>query len=349
MADNWKQEMEWAVVLYRMVECKDDKTFDVVGVDSTADVKGFIRDMRDHGLVRIRKDNVCWEPTEKGHEVLKTMVAMTDLAMRFEIFGSVDLTMALPPNAEDTERPGQVLPCAWDPRFREGSGTEDLRLAMFEWLNEYLSAELDGKRLDPRRIVFLQKLGSCGFKSEGWHFWADLRLGTLFDHVQKIVDAAYKWTDMAPGNPAEAKACMLGLYEAGMAEQMKRRGQMCSHCGSALALYDQEAKEKGAPLSNCPACGASFQKQKPARAEDEFECPKCHAGIRRRQRKCHGCGAKIDFSAPAGTITAETIEETVTEVVPGWGYAYEYEPFPYFYPYDPLVDLAVFCVLADGW
>ena len=163
-------------------------------------------------------------------------------------------------------------------------------------------------------------------------FWVDLRLGMVFEEIEKIVETAVKWRNVAD-TEADAVAAMRTLYTAGMIEQRKRDGRECSSCGTPLAIYQAMAKEAGQALEVCPNpnCGASFGA--PPSGGGRLECPRCHAGLEASQRIC-SCGARVDYSLPPGNTSEETVEETVEEVVPAWGSYYDPLFVPYGY-YDP--------------
>jgi hypothetical protein len=309
----WRQDMTRVAVLYRLTETRDD--FGLTEIEMSPFLKPLVDGLLKEGFLKVDEKSLKYVLDEPGRKFLAKMVAATDLALRFEIFSGVGLGDELPPDIADPEHPGQVMAHCFDPRFREGAGTEDLRLAMFDYLNLHLSEKLEGKSIDLCTIVFLQKLGSGAFKKAGSEeFWMDIRDGELFDQIEAIVGSSYKWTDTDPDREI-AKGCMLGLYEAGMTEVRKRAGDTCQQCSIPLALWDDAATAKGQKLDQCPGCEWVF-----------------------------GLEPKPDDGS--GSQTEIQTETTVVEDC-GWGCAYGYDPYPFFCPYDPFLDLLAFSILAD--
>ena len=159
---------------------------------------------------------------------------MYDQVFKFEIFSQVNITMALSENEIDDE--GFLLDQFYDPRFKhlssademEEYGTEDMRLAMINFLCEEMATEEEPLDLDPHRVVFIQMLSTGRFKNKD--IWFSLKLEDIFDEVNDIVVSAYQWRDTAE-TENEAREIMKALYTAGMLEQRKRDGFECSGCG----------------------------------------------------------------------------------------------------------------------
>jgi hypothetical protein len=308
----WRQDMTRVAVLYRLTETDDD--FGLTEVEMSPFLKPLVEGLAKEGSLKVDEKSLKYVLDEPGRKFLAKLVAMTDLALRFEIFSDVALGDELSPDLADPEHPGQVKAHCFDSRFREAAGAENLRLAMFAFMDGHLSEKLEGKSIDLRTIVFLQKLGSGAFKKCGSEeFWMDIRDGELFDQIEAIVEAAYKWTDMDQ-DPEIAKACMLGLYEAGMVEARKRAGETCQQCSIPLALWDDAARAEGKTLDQCPGCGRIFGSD-----------PETGGG---------------------DTVTEVQTETTIVEEC-GWSCDYDYEPYPFFCPYDPFLDIMAFSILAD--
>lgn len=357
----WREGLTKVAILYRMAECGQE--FELVNLSAFA---GFLDPILEEmslkdGLIDLDASGLKWKTTAKGRELLKKMVTMTDLAMRFEIFGAVRLDIELSDEEADPDQPGQTYPWVYDPRFlapdapeSELDQAEDLRLAMFVFMNEHLREELNGGRIDPYQIVFLQKLGADELKSDTDIFWAQLQHGDTFGQIEEIVQSAYQWQDMCPEDLMIAQEYMVGLYTAGMAEAQRRGGDECQQCGTPLLLCDNLARQNNDELTECPGCGAPLII--PEQVEEvlgaEYECPKCRAGIEPGQSHCPGCGAEVDFSLPEGSV--ETVTETVVEeeiyddfwAYGGYDYGWGYDPYPYYDPYDPFVDALAFACLA---
>lgn len=371
---DWKQECLWLTVLYRVMECGDKIPLDTDGTPY-AFIEEDLRGMHAKDLLRVNEKTGYWEATAKGREVRDKMVAIFDQCLKFEIFATVNLAMELPDDLVDDE--GNVLDHVYDPRFEapetdaeaERLGTEDMRLAMMAYLADTMNDSDDEAlrgtmQLDPHRVVFMQKLADGEFKKE--NVWFDLKLGTPLREIEEIVDSAYHYTDV--GEEDEIDDVMQALYTAGMLEQRKRDGLECSKCHIPLAIFEMNAKEEGRTLDACPnpACDAEFKRLELVSGgeDDGWECPSCHTPVHGRQRTCLGCGARIDFSMPEGTIDTTTTQ--TTEIVDAgygygyggydafgygygygaWGSYYGYTPYGYYSPYDPFVDAVAFGVVC---
>ena len=332
----WQQEMTVVAILYRIAECDEQIPIVPVGTDHVF-ITPALTEMAKLELIDT-PNNTQWAVTEKGKGVLAKMVAMLDQVQQFEIFGAVNFAVALTKEQADAESAGQVKAGVYDPRFQEAPGCEDMRIAMMTYFSAVKGMkEKIGGAIDPYRVVFLQKLGANLL--QGKNFWIDLQLGTFFKEIEAIVDSAYKWTD-AGSDIETASDNMSGLYAAGQLERQKREGCECSACGIPLAL----AMQPGVKLEACPMCNASFTPPPAA----TLACPNCDHDILPRQRKCRGCGAKIDRSLAPGTVTNVTTTTTTVEesYAPIWGYDYGYVPYGYYSPYDPFVDALAFGVLC---
>jgi hypothetical protein len=337
--DEWKRSLTTIAVLYRIAECGDRIHIAMIEDDLQL-IEPSIEQLQVKGIIAMEGD--YYVVTQRGRELLQKVVEKTFAISQFEIFGAVDLTRQLLPEEMHPEEGGQVLAHVHDPRFADTAQSEDLRLAMFTWLGLHMGDKLPGK-IDPREVVFVQKLGQGKFKSD--RFWTDLRLGFFFTEIEKIVDAAYKWTDIGE-NEADCMGIMQGLYACGMLEVQRRSGPTCSGCKAPLALVPENAGE-------CPACGKAFgpsaAEQAAAQATSQtFGCPKCDADVSRTDRFCRGCGATVDFSGAPGEIVTETVEETTTTTVGGFRDTYGYSTvgMAYYDPYDPFVDALAFACLA---
>lgn len=280
----------------------------------------------------IRDHGPNWAVTEAGRASMKGAVAAQDVLRQFEIFAHVDLSASL---AEEDKLPdGSLRPEAWDPRFAEGEGSFDMRLAVLSWL----SANITKKPFSPHMMVFLQKLGSGAMSVDG--FWADV--DPLMSEVDSVVDTAYKWADVdASHDPAACDGVMKAVYAAGQTEQRKRDGSTCGGCGIPLALFEQEAASRNELLAKCPRCPHVFD---PIPLAASMSCPKCRSAIAPGDPYCGGCGATVDFSLPAGSVSTETT--AVTETV--WAQSYGYVSYGWLDPWDPMLDIvALECLYYD--
>ena len=342
---DWKRDIVKIGILYRGFECGEKFELVNTGTDQEF-IDRFLSELHSQDLLEIQGD--VYVVTAKGRTALANTVKMYDQAIKFRIFQAVDLTRELTVDESDSSNPLMVVNNKYDPRFAKTPICEDLRIAMLTFVGEQMAgAELEIGKLDPRRIVFLQKLADGKLKEKD--FWYHLRM--FFREIEQNVASAYQWRSIAD-DEATATAAMQALYTAGMLEQRKRDGQECSGCGIPLAAFELLAKEAGAELTECPNpdCGASFSPPQPTGAK--YECPACHAGINEGQTTC-SCGALIDFSMAEGTVATDTIAETevVEELAPCWGSyaAYGVVPYGYFSPWNPLGDVVAFSVLCALW
>jgi hypothetical protein len=323
-----------------MLEC--DETIPVITSGTAYEfVEEELENLAAKELTGIDEEAATYYITDKGKGVCRQLLGMYDQVMKFEVFSSVNIAQTL--EDEDTDDEGNLHPQLYDPRFqrpgsiveREELGTEDIRIAMMD----FLATEVDTENpLDPHRIVFLQMLSTGKLKND--NIWFDLNLGTTFDKIKEIVEFAYQWRDAAD-DEEDARQIMIAIYTAGMLEQRKRDGQECSECGAPLAIFEMWAKEDGKTLDDCPnpECDCTFKPPPP-----DYECPACGAGVVNGQTVC-SCGAILDFSLPPGTIQTEVVEEEVVDE-PIWSHNYDYVPYGYYDPYDPFVDAVAFGLMC---
>lgn len=344
---DWKQEMIWATIAWRVAECGEKIPLNTSGTEYEC-IDEDLTAMHDRGILNISTNRQRYVLGKQGRELMTRLVAMFDQAMRFEVFGSLDLDMDMPEDVMDEE--GNVFDDVHDPRFESNSpDAEDLRIAMMEFAIESTRRD-KGKEIDfdPRKIVFLQLMAEGEITKGTQPFWFDLKLGEAFDNIQRLSDNAYRWKDL--GNDEEESWDLAQtIYTAGMLEQRKRDGAHCSKCGCCLAIAEANAQADNRDLDECPRCQASFADPSAMglEGEVEYECPKCGGDIRTGQSTCFKCGAHVDFSLPEGTVTSETIEETTTttteEVYEDAYYGdpgcyYGYTPYGYYDPWYPGAD-----------
>ena len=331
---NWEQELLVVAIVYRMAECGDKIPMMVEGTKWEF-VDDVLNKMYSEDLIEISADSQEWLLAEDGKKLLTRMVGMLDQSMKFEVFGHVNLTKELTEEILDAE--GDLLPHVHDPRFSEEAmdGTEDLRLAMMSALSDqFQDAGKLSDPLDPRRIVFLHRLSQGKYESED--FWKPSNLEAEFEDIEKVAIGSYHWTDLGEDDDESWELAQV-IYTAGMLEVRKREGHVCSNCDAPLGLVDEDADE-------CPGCGASFGTEDLSASAD-YECPHCHSSIFNGQSVCQGCGARIDFGLPSGTVQSETVTETVEEV-DDYGMYYGYDPYPWYSPYDPYADALAFGLLC---
>lgn len=312
MARNIRDEMAGLVVIYRMLECGDK--ISVVPDDEHAFIGPILEQMIHDDLIQVEGE--FWTPTAKGIALRDRMAQVHDQLLQFEIFGAVSLNKQLSP--QESPDGVHVFDHVYDPRFRDpqdpvernDENVQDLRIAMVTFLRDEMAAELpDPDAFDPRRLVFLRMLADGAFRGD---IWFDLRLGKPFDEVEEIVKTAYPWTAVSITCSIEsAKDMMRAIYTDGMLERRKRAGDECAACGIPLALFEQDRK-----LDHCPN-------------------PDCGVSLATQRRPVVQC-------RPATEVVEEVFEETVvTETWVGCC-----EPYGFYDPYDPFVDMVAFGLLC---
>lgn len=376
----WQRDIVVLSVLYHMLEKgkRFDTRIEVEGRRDTAFAQPYVDYMFKKGLLEIK--GIEYVVTQKGRDVMRQVVAMFDLSEKFAIFGDVDIDADLPPEIcpEDPDNAGLVNDDAWDPRFKSENSSPtqvftDMRIPMMSFVTteDQMKEKLGGKSIDLHRIVFAQKLKDGELATKD--FWYHLRDGSFFAQIDHIVRNQTDW--MKLGKPGEDPVAIMNtLYKAGMLEQLKRNGQMCSACKAPLGTFEMWSQRNDQKsLEECPCCSESFVSKQVASTAPPVTitvCPDCGCVIAPNHRKCHGCGAHIRRSLPPGTVETETIEEieTVDEVVtfvqtpygysyydpycygyadPFWSVSYGYEPpIVYLDPFNPVVDAFAFGVLC---
>lgn len=343
---DWKKEMAYFTIMYRMLECKEEIPVITEGTDYDF-IAQELEDLNVREMININPDTGNYTLTQKGRDTATKLICMYDQVAKFEVFSSVNVAMPL--SEDEVDDTGLLMDQFYDPRFQcpktdeemDEYGTEDMRMAMINFLCEEMATDLEPLDLDPHRVVFIQLLATGKLKSKD--VWFNLKLETFFKHVQEIVDSAYQWRDTDPDSEESSVDIMRDLYTAGMLEQRKRDGFECSGCSTPLAVFEMNEKADGGVLTNCPnpECGASFEPPPP-----DYNCPSCQGGVTKTQTTCTGCGALLDWAMPPGTIQEETIEETVEEPEPVWSGTYDYTPYGYYDPYDPYMDIVTFGVVC---
>lgn len=326
MSKNWREEMTTVSILYllsigKKIPTDTSLVVDELSLEEERDVaflKETMKGIYNDGLVEI--EGAFWALNSKGREVLAKIVKMFDHVLQFEIFGGVRLKRNLTEDECQEDDKNMVLDYIYDPRFlgpdEADEESEDLRVAMLSFL-----VDQDGSSsLDPRRVIFIQKLIDKELRSDSFFF--DLLSGKFFEEVDEIAASAYQWRDIG-ATEEESISVMQTLYTVGMLEQRKRDGQECSECHIPLAVFELIAKEDGETLTACPNpdCGADYQPQTVTVMEDVVEPAEYEEVI-------------------------EEIEEPVW--VGGYDY-YGYEPYGYYDPWNPIGDAAFLCLCVALW
>ncbi len=338
----WQENITYMAVIYSMLEQGKKLSTLLEGDDAFLDpvLDGMFR----RELVSINKKNE-YVVTKKGEELRKSMVGMYDQLLRYEIFGSVNQTLSLTKDQGPLEEDGTVLYAfddKLDPRFTDVPGTsEDLRLAMLDWLSTTMKDQLAGKQVDLHQVVFVQQLRKG--KYAGSNLWFALQDGEIFKDIEDKVSSAVKWQKMSAHSVEDAASVMQTIYTLGMIEQRKRDGERC-RCGAYLGMHQHYADQAGKTLDMCPCCEGSFKD--PTVEGASQACPNCGTDIFPRQRKCKGCGAKIDRSLPAGSVNGVTTVSTDpvwTTTYVDMGYVAPFVVFDPWYPYADVVAFGYVC------
>lgn len=320
---DWKQEVTWLTIIYRVLE-KQEKIPLLTQGTPYEFIEKDLNEMHLAGL--IEPDGEYWKPLAKAQESALMMLRILDQIYKFEIYGTVHVALKLPADIVDEQ--GNPLNHVFDPRFdatipkSADLGTEDMRIAMLQFFREQFKA---GDPISPERIIFMQMMAAGKIAGDDAFF--NLKAGAIFSFIESIMLAHYKWTDTAP-TPEEAVEVMKTIYMAGQIEQRKRNGDVCSKCSIPLAFFDEDGKLNACPN---PSCGASF-----AEPKVRFKCPQCMKYLSAHKPNCKHCGARINFSLPQGTIEKETVATTTTITV--WQNMYDYRPTPYYSIFNPFED-----------
>lgn len=310
-----RDELAGLAIIYRMLECGDK--ISIVPTADHAFVEPILEKMLHDDLIQIEGE--FWAPTAKGVALRDRMAAVHDQLLQFEIFGNVNLNQQLGP--EQSPDGAHVFDHVYDPRFQDPSdpverqrlGSQDLRIAMVTFLRDDMATDIpDPDAFDPRRLVFLRMLADGAFRGD---IWFDLRLGKPFDEIEEIVRTAYKWQDLTGGGTEDriqgAKDMMRSIYTDGMLERRKRAGDECGKCGIPLALFEQD----GAKAVRCPN-------------------PGCRADL----ATASGNARRVREEPTRETVVEETVvEETWIGCC---------EPYGFYDPFDPFVDVAAFAILC---
>ncbi len=283
----------------------------------------------------------------RGIELRDRMVAMFHQTVQFEVFGAVNIDAQLSDDMVNPEKPWLVHDDLDDPRFHDGPNTVDMRLAMMTFITERLKddGKLNGD-FDPYLIVFMQRLADGKFGVDD--YWYHLRSGEIFTEVERVVQSAYQWRSIAQGNEVAGALVMRNLYQAGMCQQRKLEGEVCSRCDTHLGMFIYYAEQERRRLDHCPnpECNRLFPPPSNI-ASGDFQCPLCHGAIHPTDHQCRTCDAVINWNQPEGSVHTTTVHEEVYEPVVVWsGGYYGYTPY-YYDPIDPFL-VGAACGLTLG-
>ena len=287
-------------VIYQVEKNRGLELIDPTGYRNV--MEPVIQDMLTKGLIQV--EGTKYLLGHEGVRLRNKMLQALDQVRAFEVFANVKTFRNL--TSEESEDGLQVYDDIFDPRFTPGTNGADLRLCMYE-----LFARESGViwAVNNHLIVFLQKLLDEEFLSPG-NFWPNLKLGILSDEIDRIAQHSVTLDHLDPDNEGIASA----IYTAGMIEARKRGGQVCSHCGIPLAIFEMIAKEEGRTLDSCPSCQKSY------------------------------VSSQVDE-----VITTEEVVTYETIVPTGVCVDYWYEPCVVYYdPFDPVLDTLAFAFLLDA-
>jgi hypothetical protein len=287
-------------VIYQIEKNRGLELIDPTGYRNV--MESVIHDMLIQGLIQVEGTRYLLGPL--GVQLRNKMLQALDQIRAFEVFANVKTSRDL--TTDESQDGVQVFDDIFDPRFAPGTDGEDLRLCMYELFGRESDAAVG---VNTHLIVFLQKLLDEEFLSPG-NFWPNLKLGILNAEIDNIVQNSVTLDQLDPNNEGIASI----IYTAGMIEQRKRLGQVCSHCNTPLAIFEMMAEEEGRTLDSCPSCQKSY------------------------------IPSQVD-----GVITTEEVVTYETIVPAGVYVDYWYEPQIYYYdPFDPFLDTLAFAILLDA-
>lgn len=379
--DDWKLAMIRMVVVYRIKAKGDKLPIDVQQTDFEF-VESVLDDMYQKDLLAQSEDQTHWILTEKGETVFNSLRELDDHASQFGIFGEVHIGQDVSDLLdEDEEIPDGID----DPRFEiiedqtdesmELLQTEDLRIALILFLNEY-AVELgdsDTPKVNPYQVVFARMLQEG--KISGDDIWFNLRLGTFFNEVQEIVDSMYNWKSVTTNihtqecefeegkvqiSAVEGESVTIGQALFTDMEGTVIKSEVNGQITEVAIDSDDEGDEEGeflvftiemTPESHVDACKVvmsnifkagmlQLQKEELQKEEDEDDSDE---------------GDDEDEIIVETTTTTIIEEDIIEDDIWGCGGVYidPYDPYGYYDPYSPLADAIVFgaCVgvLACCW
>jgi len=322
--DNWKKEIVFTTVLYHAIEKGLALPIDPKNDDVLEPFTADLQDMYNHDLLKFSDDGIHYLVDQKGIDFLASMVKIYHLVIDFNIFTYVDLRRVLNKDEHIEDDENECWNYLYDPRFcdKESDDTEDLRLAMMFYLSEQLKGKVEGS-LNAYRVVFVQMMVDGLFNQD--HFWWRLKTEELFNDVERIVDSAFKWTEIDRDGPNSAHFAGL-YYQFGMTEVNKRNGDCCQNEDCKIPLF-YYLDNNGDYPADCPACGEELYDEPEAdEPEEELEViPAISSNHFNNHDDCH-----------------EVIEQ------PMWtcDYGYDYDDYYYYDSYNPVADALAIGILC---
>ncbi len=333
----WRETASVMTILYAMVEW--DTIFSTVFDKDHKHLEPILQMMHQRELVGIKHGRFVVLP--RGEQLRDRMVGMYHQAEQFEVFGAVRMDLVLPDDVVNSEQLWLVKDHLYDPRFQDGPGAIDMRLAMMSFITERLRHNgLLCADFDPHIVVFMQKLmhESCNDDM------SKIRFDQICLEVERVIDGAYQWRSMVPGEETVAATAMRNLYQAGMAQHRKLEGKVCNSCEMPLAMFDYHLSREGRQLDRCPNpdCGRDFTVVVNG-ALGDYECPKCRGEMHRHDHMCRTCHAVIGWNGPRATIDPSCEDGCEPLVIWRSGYC-GYTPHV-FDPIDPFVVGTACCLI----
>ncbi|MCP4714336.1 MAG: hypothetical protein GY868_04390 [Deltaproteobacteria bacterium] len=177
-----EQKQQYAGIYLLRVMINEPRTFSVMLEGNDQDLQPVLDWLMMKDYIEI-KDNADYIPNDRGREVLKRFMARySEFLQMFDVYCAVDVEAGEFAFARYFDVDDDA---AWQ-RFLDDDRWDDLRIAVAEF-----------KKIDPIEIVFMSFLNEerFGRDATGWQF--DLLLGSVWDDILEICNAAIHYEELA--------------------------------------------------------------------------------------------------------------------------------------------------------
>ncbi len=178
VSEEEKKQFAAGYMLEKMIN--SGQTFSILLEGNDKDLEPVLEYMMMKDYIKIEEHR--YVPANKGREVLKSFMGRyTDFLRNFDVYCAVDLESGNFAFEEWFEYEDED---AWE-EYLDDERWEDLRVAVAEF-----------RKINPVEIVFMSFLNESRFGAddEGWQF--DLLLGSIWDEILEICNAALKVEDL---------------------------------------------------------------------------------------------------------------------------------------------------------